>query len=193
MSTATRRGAALGAATALAAATLLAAAPPALADDLDQTSAETLAAIEAQSWPEYTLGDFDIDVYAAKMLLDQGEIYPGELDLEFDQDLHDALVSYQDAFGLPAYGDLDTATWEHMRDLVFGQHQFRRGDTGPVVVMIQRQLNAKFNYHLATDGVYGYWTEQAVRDAQGHFGIGVDGVFGPVSFQALISYQDYDR
>ncbi|PDP86266.1 hypothetical protein CQJ94_17880 [Glycomyces fuscus] len=193
MSTTTGRTASLLAAAALAATTVLATAPAALADDLEQTPAETLAAIEAQPWPEYTVGDSDIDVYAAKMLLDYGEINPGELDLEFDQDLREALLSYQEAFGLPGDGDLNGETWAQMQDLVFGQHQFRRGDTGSVVTMIQRQLNAKFNAHLATDGVYGPNTERAVRAAQEHFGIGVDGIFGPVSFQALISYQEYDR
>lgn len=193
MSTTTGRAASLLAAAALAATTALATAPAALADDLDQTSPEVLAAIESQVWPEYTLGDSSIDVYAAKMLLSSGEINPGELNLEFDQDLHDTLVTYQEAFGLHNDGDLNPDTWEHFQELVFGQHQFRRGDTGPVVTMIQRELNAKFNAHLATDGVYGPATERAVRTAQEHFGIGVDGIFGPVSFHAVISYQDYAR
>ncbi|OOC54754.1 MULTISPECIES: peptidoglycan-binding domain-containing protein [Nocardiopsis] len=193
MSTTIRRSASLLAATALATVTALATAPPALADDLDQTSPETLAAIESQVWPEYTVGDVDIDVYAAKMLLTYGEINPGELDPEFDQELHDTLVTYQEAFGLHDDGDLNPDTWENFQESVFGQHQFHRGDRGPVVTMIQRELNAKFDAGLAADGVYGPRTEQAVREAQEFFGIGVDGVFGPVSFHAVISYQDYAR
>ncbi|GAB3717196.1 peptidoglycan-binding domain-containing protein [Nocardiopsis nanhaiensis] len=189
----TARVAAVLAATALAATTGLAGSGTALADDLEQTSEEAVAEIQAQDWPEFSKGDSAIDIRAVKMLLSYIEINPGEINNEFDEDLEAALISYQEAFDLEGNGELNEETWEDLRDRIFGQAVFGPGSTGPVVEMIQRVLNAKYNYHLATDGVYGYWTEAAVREVQDQFDIGVDGIFGPLSFEALITYQDFDR
>lgn len=185
-----RRLGALLAAVALALAAAAAAAPAAAADDLDETAPEVFAAIEAAPWPEYENGDVSPDIRAAKYIFSTIEINAGPLNAYFDDDLEAALLDYQRAFDLHDDGRLNQETWLHLRDQVFGA--WGPGDVDPMVAMIQGLLNAKYNYHLVEDGIYGYWTEQAVRDVQAYHGVGVDGIFGKITFRAVITDQDYD-
>ncbi|RKS09797.1 peptidoglycan hydrolase-like protein with peptidoglycan-binding domain [Nocardiopsis sp. Huas11] len=199
MSTLTRTGL-LGRLTALITAGLLAMTvcvaftSPASADDLNATSDDTLAEIEGAPWPEYGLGDADVDIAAAKLLLIHHGYDPhmdADRPIDFDAKMEASVNAYQVAGDLAETGRLDAETWLLLREQTFGE--FGPGTSGPVVEAVQRLLNAKFAHHLATDGVYGPATEAAVRDAQEHFGIGVDGITGSYTFRALITYQDYDR
>ncbi|ASZ78903.1 peptidoglycan binding protein [Serratia phage 2050H1] len=60
----------------------------------------------------------------------------------------------------------------------------RKGDRGPAVVDLQKQLNA-IGYNLATDGIFGNGTDQAVRKVQSGAGLVVDGVVGPKTVYAI--------
>lgn len=59
--------------------------------------------------------------------------------------------------------------------------------TGAPVVYAQQLLTAKFNHPLTADGVFGPMTQKAVEDVQKFFGVGVDGVVGPVTWSILIN------
>ncbi|MCY9782962.1 peptidoglycan-binding protein [Nocardiopsis sp. EMB25] len=148
----------------------------------------------ADPWPEYGLGDADVDIAVAKLLLIQIGFDP-HMDLDrpipFDAQMGHAVRAYQEYSGIAQTSRLDAATWEALRSETFGL--YRSGSSGLVVEAIQRLLNAKFALHLITDGLYGPQTEAAVRGAQDSLGIGVDGIAGPATFRALITYQDYDR
>ena len=145
-------------------------------------------------WPDYGTGDADVDIAAAKLLLiDLG--YDPHMDYDhpipFDGHMEASVNAYQANGGITQTGRLDEQTWQLLSDDTFGL--YRRGSSGPVVEAVQRLLNAKYALHLATDGLYGPQTEGAVRSAQDHLGIDVDGITGPATFHALIAYQDYDR
>jgi hypothetical protein len=55
----------------------------------------------------------------------------------------------------------------------------RRGSTGEDVRRLQIRLNDFGNYGLVIDGIFGPLTENAVRDFQSRAGIRVDGIAGP--------------
>ncbi|WP_083678442.1 peptidoglycan-binding protein [Nocardiopsis sp. CNR-923] len=111
--------------------------------------------------------------------------------IPFDAQMGHAVRAYQEYAGIAQTSRLDAATWEALSADTFGL--YRRGSSGLVVEAIQRLLNAKYALHLVEDGLYGPRTEAAVRGAQDDLGVAVDGVVGPDTFRALISYQDYDR
>jgi peptidoglycan hydrolase-like protein with peptidoglycan-binding domain len=62
----------------------------------------------------------------------------------------------------------------------------RRGDTGLVVKILQKLLNA-YGYKLKVDGSFGPITEAAVKDFQKKYSLTVDGIAGPKTFDALAS------
>jgi N-acetylmuramoyl-L-alanine amidase len=62
----------------------------------------------------------------------------------------------------------------------------RRGDTGLVVKILQKLLNA-YGYNLKVDGIFGEKTEAAVKGFQKKYSLTVDGIAGPKTFDALAS------
>jgi len=62
--------------------------------------------------------------------------------------------------------------------------ELNRGDESFFVEIMQHLLRAR-GFGLIADGVFGPITEQAVRDFQGSQGIAVDGVVGPVTWSRL--------
>lgn len=62
--------------------------------------------------------------------------------------------------------------------------ELNRGDDGPFVRIMQHLLRAR-RFDLKADGIFGPITEQAVRRFQGNQGIVVDGVVGPVTWTRL--------
>jgi hypothetical protein len=66
------------------------------------------------------------------------------------------------------------------RDLT--SHTLRRGAQGPKVVRLQKLLN-KFDFALKVDGIFGPSTENAVKDMQKRWGIVVDGIVGPQTYE----------
>lgn len=165
-----------------------------IAKDLENTSDETIAAIEAEPWPEYELGDRNPDITAAEHLLVEhgfdphpNEDTPGE----FDDHTEAAVLNYQEANDLHTDGELNSQTWELLREQTFGE--YGPGTSGPVGKAIQTLLNAKFQAHISDDGEYGETTRAVVHEAQEHFEIHADGIVGEVTWRALVTYQDHDR
>src|SRR5215471_14532997 len=66
-----------------------------------------------------------------------------------------------------------------------GQPTIRRGATGNVVRRLQRALRRTPNLALAVDGTFGPELESAVREFQEGAGLVVDGIVGPLTWNAL--------
>ena len=66
-----------------------------------------------------------------------------------------------------------------------GQPTIRLGASGTVVRRLQRALRRTPNLGLPVDGVFGSELETAVRDFQEGAGLVVDGIVGPVTWNAL--------
>jgi peptidoglycan hydrolase-like protein with peptidoglycan-binding domain len=92
----------------------------------------------------------------------------------------------QTAGGIAADGIVGPQTWPIL--IV----QVRRGSRGDAVKGVQeefqfRNLSGDPNQGLQIDGIFGPLTDQAVRGFQDALGIGVDGIVGPLTWRALVS------
>lgn len=62
-----------------------------------------------------------------------------------------------------------------------------QGSTGSQVKAMQAMLRVKGgNPNLVVDGDFGPQTDHWLRDFQAYYQLGVDGVVGPISWQALV-------
>jgi L,D-transpeptidase ErfK/SrfK len=72
--------------------------------------------------------------------------------------------------------------------LVFASRYLRITDpfmTGPDVAYLQRRLSNLGYYEGEVNSIYDYATEQAVRNFQQAFGLQVDGIIGPDTYNAI--------
>lgn len=65
--------------------------------------------------------------------------------------------------------------------------QVSYGSTGSEVTELQKLLNQKGSYNLATDGIFGDKTKAAVTDYQKNNGLDVDGIVGTQTWGSLTS------
>jgi peptidoglycan hydrolase-like protein with peptidoglycan-binding domain len=66
-----------------------------------------------------------------------------------------------------------------------GQPTIRPGAIGDVVRRLQRALRRTPNLGIAVDGIFGLPTETAVKEFQQGAGLVVDGIVGPLTWNAL--------
>lgn len=101
-----------------------------------------------------------------------------------------AVRAFQSDRGLPVDGEVGTHTWAALVDATFAL-----GDRllylrypylhGADVRMLQTALNALGFACGSPDGIFGAFTEGAVRDFQSNTGLGADGIVGPDTVRAL--------
>jgi len=97
-----------------------------------------------------------------------------------------AVRQVQTTGGVAADGIVGPQTWPIL--IV----QVRQGSRGDAVKGVQeefqfRNLSGDPNQGLQIDGIFGPLTDQAVRGFQDALGIGVDGIVGPLTWRALVS------
>jgi peptidoglycan hydrolase-like protein with peptidoglycan-binding domain len=140
------------------------------------------------TWPRVTVRSLQylLNARGARLATD-GVFGPGT---------RNAVIAFQRAHHLGASGVADAATWRALIVTV------RKGSTGPAVRAVQDQVNFRNNkngytltvdsHSLAVDGVFGLKTQFAVRVFQRDMsydvrGFPVDGVVGPLTWQALVT------
>jgi peptidoglycan hydrolase-like protein with peptidoglycan-binding domain len=141
-------------------------------------------------WPLVRKGDRDHPVRTLQDLLRQGG-YPISVDGIFGPLTDQAVRSFQQAKQLNVDGIVGPLTWGALIVTV------RRGSTGDAVRGVQeefqfRNLSGDPSKGLAVDGIFGPKTEEAVRGFQQALhadtpSVVVDGIVGPVTWQALVS------
>lgn len=143
---------------------------------------------DSASFPTQSLGDRGVDVRAIQQLLHaHGQDPPA--DGVFAESTVEAVRAFQTAQGLDVDGIVGPQTWGALATTL------RQGDSGPAVRALQLQLNAKIDAGLTVSGGFDAATDAAVRDFQGHAGIGVDGIVGPVTWENLawhFGYPDFE-
>ena len=131
------------------------------------------------------------------------------VDNSFTSETEAAVRAFQRIFNLVPDGIVGKATWNQIsfiyvavtRLAELGGEQeplppsrptgiIRRGDRGELVSLAQYFLSVISNYYnqvrpVAIDGIFGSITEAAVRDFQRHFGLSVDGIIGPATWNSL--------
>ncbi|MGI5839991.1 MAG: LysM peptidoglycan-binding domain-containing protein, partial [bacterium] len=132
--------------------------------------------------------------FLQQRLVDLG-FSPGVIDGIFGTGTEAAVRAFQTSRGLAADGVVGAATWNAL--FLPGRPTppqpappppypvLRRGDTGPYVQILQRQLMAQGYEPGAEDGIFGPRTEAAVRAFQTDRGLTPDGVVGPRTWEEL--------
>lgn len=176
---------------------LVAIGPAASARTVVPTSAATTAALTASAvpavgtWPVLRQGadNSAVTVRSLQYLLNA---HGAGLTVDgiFGARTNSALRNYQAGHGLVVDGIVGPRSWSSLLVTV------RRGSVGPAVKAFQDQMNARNIAaggvaYLAVDGVFGAKTEAAAFYFQNrladYWGIAVDGIVGPQTWQPLIS------
>ncbi|MFD7437309.1 glycoside hydrolase domain-containing protein [Streptomyces sp. NPDC059861] len=125
-------------------------------------------------------------VKAAQCLLKAAGHDPGTPDGIFGPATTTAARNFQSSKGLTADGAVGPRTWTAL--LSRGSTPtVQNGSTGEAVSRLQRALTAALGRTVGIDGIFGSGTAQAVRDYQSSRGLGVDGIVGPGTWGALQS------
>lgn len=96
----------------------------------------------------------------------------------------DIIVEWLDA-GRPASGVVPTPTPTPQPEQQDARPMVRPGATGAAVVEMQDKLRAHGFDPGVSDGIYGPNTGRALRAFQGHKGVAVDGICGPITWALL--------
>ncbi len=129
------------------------------------------------NWPLMKEGDRDSEesngVIKVQLLLNNDGAGL-EVDHVFGPATADAVRTFQKANGLSVDGQVGEQTWPKLIVTV------RQGDQGDAVHAAQTQWR-----FLEQDGVFGSETDNAVRLFQEQFGLTVDGIVGPKTWEAM--------
>jgi len=122
----------------------------------------------------------------------------------------DAVIRFQNRFGLSADGVVNAADWNKIYEVynsakgsvppqitppptgpVYPGAPLRAGSRGDSVRLMQQYLNAIAAAFpsipgITADGIFGPLTENAVRAFQRQFGLGIDGIIGPITWNAIV-------
>src|SRR5262245_11187740 len=129
-------------------------------------------------------GNRGVDVQAVQYLL-QARGYSLSADGNFGSGTDATVRAFQAKAGLSQDGIVGPNTWGALVVTV------QQGSTGPAVRALQVELNKKRRLSLAVDGVFGPATRSAVVSFQSHAGIAADGIVGGTTWRNLVWHYAY--
>ncbi len=128
-------------------------------------------------------------------LVDHG--YELDVDGDFGDATDAALRDFQASNELDVDGIAGPETWAALEaedeeedeedgeeDEDEGRPLLARGATGPAVRALQEAL-VELEWEIDVDGTFGPATDQAVRELQEQNGLDIDGIVGPLTWEAL--------
>ena len=140
-----------------------------------------IKATAAPEWPTFKKGDSGNEVYAIQYLLNHHGQNPAT-DGIFGSETQAEVEDFQTLKNLGEDGIVGPETWQALIVTV------KQGDTGPAVRAVQQLLKGKFGFNTVNvDGIFGPVTAQAVKDFQSSKNISSDGIVGPITWQKLIN------
>ncbi|MDR3090670.1 MAG: peptidoglycan-binding protein [Clostridiales bacterium] len=120
-------------------------------------------------------------------------------DGSFGNATKEAVLAFQQLFGLKEDGEIGPSTWAAIVDAYHGKgapapkypgYVLKAGSYGQSVRIIQERLNALNSPSIPrvdVDGIYGGGTKAAVEAFQRLYGLTADGEAGPLTWAALVS------
>ena len=166
----------------------------------------------AQTYPLLSIGSTGEPVSRLQATLKLLGFYRGAVNGSYTTATRDAVAQFQAAAGIAADGIAGPSTWETLLptpDEVAvipdsqipappapitsappgnnppGPPILRPGIEGPAVAQLQRELTELGYYAGEIDGGYGDVTQEAVRIFQADWGLAVDAIVGPSTWDAL--------
>jgi peptidoglycan hydrolase-like protein with peptidoglycan-binding domain len=131
------------------------------------------------TWPIQQQGSTGEDVRSVQYLLNaHGSSL--SVDGDFGPLTKAAVEHFQGAHGLAVDGIAGNQTWPA---LIIEVHN---GGTGPAVEAVQSQVDSRVDI-LVVDGDFGPQTDSVVRSFQATTGLTVDGIVGPLTWNALVN------
>lgn len=137
-------------------------------------------------------GMADQDVKPLQKLLKGYDYYSHNIDGIFGSETFNAVNELQQDYGLRVDGIFGPETFEALEETASVEKAFQhaspleRGDRGDIVEHLQHQLQRLNYYKGDIDGIFGPLTENAVNHFQDANDIVVDGIAGPETFKALV-------
>ncbi len=132
------------------------------------------------SWPVFKQGDQGNEVYAIQYLL-RANGHNLAPDGIFGPQTKSRVENFQTQKGLAKDGIVGPDTWSA---LII---QVSQGSNGDAVRAVQKLLRDKYGYAVEVDGVFGPITANAVKAFQTAKGLASDGIVGPNTWKSLIS------
>jgi peptidoglycan hydrolase-like protein with peptidoglycan-binding domain len=151
-----------------------------------QAAPTVLAALERRavvSWPLVVRGNRGERVVAVQYLLNQRGLRTGVDGIYGPQTTANVLNFQRRYAGIYHDGKVGAQTWPRL--IV----QVQYGSKGYGVSAIQHNLRFAYGYKIAVDGIFGPTTRSAVLSFQRRYGIGVDGIAGPITWSALVTHE----
>jgi hypothetical protein len=144
------------------------------------------ATLDFTSYTTIRNGSSGALVMAAQCLLETNGFDVGTPDSQFGPATESAVRAFQQSRSLTVDGVVGPRTWTAL--LSAGTTPtLQQGSTGEAVRRLQRALTAALGRTVGIDGIFGSQTGQAVRDYQSSRGLGVDGIVGAQTWGALQS------
>ena len=131
-------------------------------------------------WHSYKQGDTDNNVVALQYLLRQQGYTNLVADGTFGTETQAKVKNFQNKNGIEEEGVVGQETWEALIVKV------SQGNNGDAVKAVQFLLAKKYGYSLEVDGIFGPLTVEAVKSFQSKQGLTADGIVGPLTWQKLI-------
>lgn len=135
-------------------------------------------------------------------------LLPIAIDNIFGNATYNAVVEFQNLRGITADGIIGKNTWDELYEIYYSVFDslippsipypgtlLQRGSSGTSVLTMQRMLNVIAVFFtsikkLDIDGKFGGATESSVKAFQGLFGLKVDGIIGPNTWNAIVTVYD---
>lgn len=134
------------------------------------------------TWPLEQEGSTGENVKTVQYLV-TGQGHPTGVDGDFGQQTKAAVQAFQASRGLAADGIVGPLTWP---PLII---QVKQGSTGDAVRAVQSQIHSRGDgaAQIVVDGIFGPVTNDAVRAFQALLGLSVDGIVGEQTWNHLVN------
>lgn len=144
------------------------------------------------NYPTLELGDVGSDVRVLQQLLKIVGLFPGSITGSFDTTTENAVLSFQEEYGLEPDGIVDSEVWNYLLEATAGISAqdtglpvLEIGDSGEDVSLLQEQLATTLYYNDDITGEFDSLTEDAVKVFQLNNQILANGVVNNQTWSSL--------